>query len=156
MGVFNFFRKDKSEKNVDKFTQQMIDDSYKCIDSFKERFNGLDFSINSLNIVDDILEEVSDYKDEMSEGQLDSIVHTIGSYVFEVARRNFGGKYFWYEHLKQPILVTGQPNFEISLLVIEKVKGRIQNGSEDNIPFFFQGYVERIKNAKRGDQAMIV
>jgi len=60
-----------------------------------------------------------------------------GSYIFEVARRNLGGKYFWYDRLNQPIFVTGIPIFEISLLAFDKVKMRIENGKEDNIPYFF-------------------
>ncbi|MFZ6013451.1 MAG: hypothetical protein ACOYXT_24120 [Bacteroidota bacterium] len=92
----------------------------------------------------------------MSDGQLNWVIQSVGAYIFEVARKNFGGKYFWYDQMNQPILVTGQPNFEISLLAFEKVKGRIHNGKEDNIPFFFQGYVERVAKAKPGDKAMIV
>lgn len=52
-------------------------------------------------------------------------------------------------------MVTGQPNFEISILAFEKVKQRIENGNEDNIPFFFAGYSERVKKGTRGDKALI-
>jgi hypothetical protein len=141
---------------IDEFTQQMIDTSSKCVDRFQDRFTGLNFSVESLKVVDNILEEVSEFKEDMNEGQINNVIQTVGSYIFEVARKNFGGRYFWYDQLNQPILVTGQPNFEISLLAFEKVKGRIQNGKEDNIPFFFQGYVERVSKAKPGDKAMIV
>jgi len=160
MGLFDFLKKDnqkeKAKEVVDEFTQQMIDTSSKCIDRFQGRFPGLNFSVESLKVVDTILEEVNEFKEDMNEGQINNVIQTVGSYVFEVARKNFGGKYFWYDHLNQPILVTGQPNFEISLLAFEKVKGRIQNGKEDNIPFFFQGYVERVTKAQPGDKAMIV
>ena len=73
-----------------------------------------------------------------------------------MARRNFGGQYFWYDARKQPILVTGLPQFEISLLAYDKVRGRLSNGPEDSIPFFFEGYVERVRAARPGDKAMIV
>ena len=63
---------------------------------------------------------------------------------------HFGGKYFWYDKLNQPILVTGQPDFEASILAFEKVKGRLENGREDNIPFYFKGYIERVKNKESG------
>jgi hypothetical protein len=156
MGLFDFFKKETPKETVNEFTQQMIDASTKFTARFEGRFNGLNLSISSLKVVDNILEEVSEFKDEMNDGQINTVIQTGGAYVFEVARKNFGGKYFWYDHLNQPILVTGQPNFEISLLAFEKVKGRIQNGKEDNIPFFFQGYVERVTHAKPGDKAMIV
>lgn len=160
MGLFDFFKKDnqneKSKEVVDEFTQQMIDTASTCVDRFQGRFAGLNFSVDSLKVVDNILEEVNEFKEDMNEGQINNVIQTVGSYVFEVARRNFSGRYFWYDHLNQPILVTGQPSFEISLLAFEKVKGRIQNGKEDNIPFFFQGYVERVTKAKPGDKAMVV
>lgn len=160
MGLFDFFKKGDKKENekevVDEFTQQMIDTSSQCVNRFQDRFPGLNFSVESLKAVDNILEEVIEFKEEMNEGQINNVIQTVGAYIFEVARKNFGGRYFWYDHLNQPILVTGQPNFEISLLAFEKVKGRIQNGKEDNIPFFFQGYVERVTKAKPGDKAMIV
>jgi hypothetical protein len=46
--------------------------------------------------------------------------------------------------------VTGQPEFEVSLLACEKVKGRLKNGYEDNIPFFFDGYKERVEKKESG------
>lgn len=160
MGLFDFFKKDSKKERandvVDEFTQQMMDTSLACIDRFQGRFPGLNFSAESLKVVDNILDEVNEFKEDMTEAQINNVVQGVGAYVFEVARKNFGGKYFWYDQLNQPILVTGQPNFEISLLAFEKVKGRIQNGKEDNIPFFFQGYVERVTQAKPGDKAMIV
>ena len=104
---------------------------------------------------DEILSVFSENKDDMDSGMLEDIIAQAGSYIFEVARRNYGGKYYWYDQLNQPILVTGQPEFEISILAFEKVKQRIENGNEDNIPFFFAGYSERVKKGKKGDKAMI-
>lgn len=78
------------------------------------------------------------------------MITTVGSYIFEVARQNFGGKYFWYDKLNQPILVTGQPNFEASIIANDKVEKRLVNGVEDNIPFYFEGYVELVNAEKSG------
>ncbi|MCC9043212.1 hypothetical protein LNQ81_11080 [Myroides sp. M-43] len=89
--------------------------------------------------MDRILEGVAVYFDKMEEEGQKGLTEAIGAYVFEVAKRNFGGRYYWYDDLNQPIFVTGQPKFEASLLAFEKVKGRIKNGYEDNIPFFFEG-----------------
>lgn len=108
----------------------------------------LDYTVESLQLVDEALEEASDHYDEMSEERQKTLIGSAGSYIFEVARRNFGGKYYWYDKFNQPILVTGQPEFEVSILAYEKVKGRLENGKEDNIPFYFAGYVERVKERK--------
>ena len=114
------------------------------------RFKGLDFSVKSLETVEKLLDEASDFYGDMSKSQRQSLISGAGAYIFETARRNFGGTYFWSDKLQQPILVTGQPDFEVSILALEKVKGRLENGSGDNIPFYFAGYAERVKNRQSG------
>ncbi|GJM69701.1 hypothetical protein HMSSN036_19170 [Paenibacillus macerans] len=118
-------------------------------ESFTKNFadkGNFDFSIESLHDVDDLLDELCDF--ELDEDHLDSISSMVGCYIFEVARRSYGGKYYWVQDRKQPILITGEPDFSISLLAFDKVKGRILNGTEDNIPFYFNGYVEAVKKGK--------
>ncbi|AYB35004.1 hypothetical protein [Chryseolinea soli] len=167
MGFFNRKKKQEEEEQpkkstpeqketLDEFAQQMSDAAEACADHFKGRYGVLDFSERSLQIVDTILEDASDFYPEMEEAQQQWIVSSVGSYIFEVARRNFGGKYFWFDQRAQPILVTGQPRFEISIVVFDKVAGRLTNGKEDNIPYFFEGYAERVRKAKDGDRATIV
>lgn len=140
----------------DPFTQAMIELAAECVDFFETRFDGFDYSVASLEVIEELLQEASDYLPDMPSERVDQIVEQVGAYVFEVARRNFGGMYLWYDAREQPILVTGMPEFEISLLAYDKVRGRLENGPEDNIPFFFEGYAERVRNAKPGDKAMIV
>src|SRR5690606_37588944 len=146
MGLFDFFKKKNNEKQneqlnsnkqeqLDDFTKDMIKSANFCVESYADKFGKLDFSVNSLKVIDDMLEEASDFYEEMNDNQRQNLINTVGSYVFEVARKNYGGRYFWYDKLNQPILVTGQPEFEVSILVFDKVKGRLENGKEDNIPF---------------------
>lgn len=151
MKILDFFKKkifSAKEDNQNEFTKDIMVNASFFKENYENRYNGLDFSVKSLNIVDQILEDASDFYEEMNEDQRQNIITKAGSYIFEVARQNFGGKYFWYNNLNQPILVTGQPQFEMSFLAFEKVKGRLKNGSEDNIPFFFEGYVQGVKNKK--------
>jgi len=161
MGIFDFFKKENKDdskshsqsnksKQLDDYTKNIIKTANFFISSSSERFSGLDYSIKSLEVVENALEEASDFYDEMNEEQKQNLINSVGSYIFEVARKNFGGKYFWYDKLNQPILVTGQPSFEVSILAFDKVKGRLENGVEDNIPFYFAGYIERVKNGKSG------
>ena len=140
----------------DPFTQAMVELAAECVDFFETRFEGFDYSVASLAVIDELLQEASDYLPGMAVERVDQIVEQVGAYVFEVARRNFGGIYLWYDAREQPLLVTGLPEFEISLLAYDKVRGRLENGPEDNIPYFFEGYAERVRNAKPGDKAMIV
>jgi hypothetical protein len=161
MGLFDFFKKKKNEKQngqTDSGNEQSIDDFAKdvarsadfFVSNTSARFEGLDYSLKSLEVIDKVLEEVSDFYAEMNDQEKQRLISSVGSYIFEVARRNFGGKYFWYDKLNQPIFVTGQPDFEVSILAFDKVKGRLENGKEDNIPFYFAGYVERVQSKQSG------
>ncbi len=139
------------------FTQQMIEDAKECVDHYSQRFgNRLDYSVESLELIDEILEEAADFYEDMTEERQNWIVFRIGTYILEVARTNFGGAYFWYAKLEQPVLVTGQPDYEVSILAFEKVKGRMVNGGEDNIPFFFRGYTEKLKTVQSGETVLFV
>ncbi len=141
---------------LEAFTQQMIDLAAEGVDFFEARFDGFDYSEASLAVVEELLHEASDFFENLPAERQDQIVEQVGAYVFEVARRNFGGRYFWYDAGNQPILVTGLPEFEIALLAYDKVRGRLKNGPEDSITFFLEGYAERVREAKPGDKAMIV
>ena len=155
MGLFDFFKKKENEnqnkqESLNDFTKNMAKSADFFATSYSDRYKGLDFSVKSLEVVDRALDEASDFYDEMGAEQRKNLISTVGSYVFEVARRNYGGNYFWYDQLNQPILVTGQPEFEVSIIAFEKVKGRIENGKEDNIPFYFAGYVEKVRSKQSG------
>lgn len=122
--------------------------------NFSDRGN-FNFSVESLQELDDILDELNDY--ELDENALYSAASMAGSYIFEVAKRNYGGEYYWVEEKKQPVLVTGQPNFSVSIYAFEKAKDRIVNGKEDSIPFYFKGYIEAVeKGRKTGYHATIL
>ncbi|MFM9329344.1 hypothetical protein [Paenibacillus mesotrionivorans] len=118
-------------------------------ESFTNNFSdkgNFDFSIESLSKVDDILEELHDF--EIDESTLDSIASMFGCYIFEVARRNYGGNYYWIQDREQPVLVTGEPKFSISILAFDKVRSRVLNGKEDDISFYFEGYINAVKKGK--------
>lgn len=140
------------ERNLE---QDVISTAESFTSNFSDKGN-FDFSIESLQSVDDILEEISDF--ELDDDMLYSISSMIGSYIFEVARRNYGGKYYWIKDENQPVLVTGEPDFSISILAFDKVKGRILNGEEDSIVYYFKGYIEAVNKGKEetGYSALIV
>lgn len=150
MGFFDYFKRKKEKIQITdedrrQFAEDMSANAILLINQFKDD-SILDFSVKSLEEVDKIIEDSTVfYKKADSETKRKMIIK-IGAYIFEVARKNFGGEYYWYDRLEQPILVTGKPEFEMSLLAYEKVRGRFENGQEDNIPFFFEGYVEGVKN----------
>lgn len=134
--------------------QDIISTAESFTNHFSDKGN-FDFSVQSLRRVDDILEELCEY--EIDNDSLDSVSSMVGSYIFEVARRNYGGKYYWIQDREQPVLVTGEPEFSISILAFDKVRGRIQNGKEDDIPYYFEGYINAVEKGKEtGYRATIV
>lgn len=151
MRLFDRFKKKQSSvvKITDEEKKQFDEDMLANANALAKQFENvanLDFTISSLRQLDQIIEEnTSFYKDSNDETKRIMIIK-IGAYVFEVARQNLGGIYYWYVPLNQPILVTGQPDFEMSLLTYEKVRNRFEKGVANNIPSFFEGYVEGVKN----------
>jgi hypothetical protein len=139
------------------FISMATGNAERIVRAFNSKYDGaFDYSIRSLNVLDSLIEDFSDFADLSDEEIIDDFCAQAGSYILEVARRNYGGVYFWQDDLKQPLLKTGLPDFEISILTFEKVKNRIVNGDEDNIPYFFKGYSERVRKAEKGDEVTFV
>lgn len=178
MKLFNFFKKkrkpqvqevspsappvtDPQDQVLDKaqqeFISKAISNAEKIVRSFNTKYDGaFDYSIRSLNVLDSLIEDFADFADLSDEEIIDDFCAQAGSYILEVARRSYGGMYSWDARGQQPFLKTGLPDFEISIMTFGKVKNRIVNGDEDNIPFFFKGYSERVRNAQPGEVVLFV
>lgn len=99
------------------------------------RADQLDYSRASLDLVDEILDGFSAQDDP-----LPSDLHFQASaYICEVARREFGGRYLAGDESNPVVLVIGESDFQVGVMVMGKVAGRVTNGPEDSIPFFYDG-----------------
>lgn len=130
--------------------EQLMNDIINTAKAFTSNFSDkgtFDYSIESLELVDNLLEEMGNY--EWDEDNLYNLVSMLGCYIFETARRNYGGEYRWVEKEQQPLLIAGLPDFFVSIQAWDKVKGRVMNGKEDNIPFYIAGYKEHIEYGKK-------
>ena len=117
---------------------QLMRDMIHTADAFVSNFSGrgtFDYFIESLSLVEDLLEELSDY--EWDDHHLYNLASMVECYVFETARRNYGGEYRWIEKEQQPLLVAGLPDFSVSIRAREKVRGRVVNGREESYPILF-------------------
>lgn len=124
------------------------------VNNFSDKGN-FDYSVQSLRKLDELLEELCEYG--IDDNTLDSVSSMAGCYIFEVARRNYGGRYIWVQERDQPVLVTGEPEYSISIFAFDKVRGRIRNGKEDDIPYYFDGYIGAVEKGKNtGYRATIV
>lgn len=142
---------------MDELSKQVADKAGRAVDQLREHSNdALDYSESSLSTVDDMLDEASGFSKAMPEDQIDSLVRIIGSYVLEVGRREFGGKYYWHDEHDQPVLVVGEPDYKIAILTFDKVRGRLLGDQADNIPFFYDGFAALARIAKPGTDVLYV
>jgi len=129
----------------------------RAITSLQQRAGGrLDYSIESLVVVDDMLAEVSAYVADLDETVVTGLVQQLGCYVLEVGRHAFGGEYFWHDEGEQPILVVGEPEAHVALMTWSKVVGRLTGDAGDDIPFFFSGFADKAARPEPGSNVLFL
>ena len=129
----------------------------RAIVSLQQRAGGrLDYSIASLQAVDEMLVEVSEYVADLDEAVVTGLVQQLGCYVLEVGRRAFGGDYFWHEEGEQPILVVGEPAAHVALMTWSKVVGRLTGDEGDDIVFFFDGFATKAAAPEPGTKVLFL
>lgn len=116
----------------------------------------LDYSSKSLELLEEMLAEAADFVPDMSAGQVTNLAQDFGSYILEVGRQAFGGRYQWHDERDQPVLVVGEPKFRVAILAWDKVRSRLGGDDADNIPFFYAGFAERVRQGRPGDDVLYV
>ena len=155
MGIFDkLFGKQKQNPGANDFEKYVAKLAEQIVEVSRKRNHGiLDYSEESLKIVEKMLEEIST---DGPDANADSVAMVFGSYILEVGRRQFGGKYSWYQKGNQPVLVVGEPHFRIAIITFDRVRSRMRGCREDNIPFFFDGFSSRVRKAMPGDDVFYV
>ncbi|WP_423372148.1 hypothetical protein [Burkholderia sp. LMG 32019] len=124
---------------------------------FNDRAEGkLDFSEASLQVVEELLAEASMYRNDLPSETVDGIVTRFGCYILEVGRQQFGGTYSWLEERNQPVLVVGSPQNHTALGTWDRVRGRLSGDTGDNVPFFFEGFAERVRTSPGEGRALYI
>ena len=137
--------------------QEVTTAAERAIASLQSRAGGrLDFSVDSLKAVDEMLEEASAYVADLDEAVVTGLVQQLGCYVLEVGRRAFGGEYYWHEEGEQPILVVGEPEAHVALMTWSKVVGRLTGDVGDDIVFFFHGFAEKAATPEPGADVLFL
>ena len=114
----------------------------------------LDYSEESLGRVTAVLAGMSEM---FSGGQFpQALVEDASCYLLEVARREFGGVFKYHAPTEQLVLVTGLPNYEVSITAKAKVVGLLSGDLADDLAFHYSGFAERARSAKPGDVVMFV
>jgi hypothetical protein len=129
----------------------------RAVTSLQARAGGrLDFSVASLEAVDEMLAEASAYVADLDEAVVTGLVQQLGCYVLEVGRRAYGGEYFWHDEGEQPILVVGEPAAHVALMSWSKVVGRLTGDVGDDIVFFFNGFAEKAAHPEPGTDVLFL
>lgn len=140
--------------------QDVVDTAKRAIETFHDRSSGrLDFSENSLSIVEEMLAEASGYLDEMSQAETSSLVQLFACYVLEVARTRYGGEYAWLDDERGPVLVVGEPETHIAIATWARIRSRLSGLSgdgADNIPFFYRGFSDMASTLPNGKRTLFV
>jgi hypothetical protein len=137
--------------------EEVVASADRAVTSLQARAGGrLDYSVPSLQAVDEMLAEASDYVGELDEAVVTGLVQQVGCYVLEVGRKAFGGAYFWHDEGEQPILVVGEPEAHVALMTWSKVVGRLTGDVGDDIPYFFHGFAEKAATPEPGSSVLFV
>ncbi len=142
---------------MDDLAVQVADKAKRTVDQLRDRSNdSLDYSEASLSMVDEMLAEASDFFADMPDEQIEALVNMLGCYVLEVGRREFGGQYYWHDGRDLPVLVVGEPQYKIAMATFDKIHGRLSGDESDDIPFFYQGFASRARNAEPGIDVLYI
>jgi hypothetical protein len=137
--------------------QDVVKTAKRAVDTFHDRSGcALDFSERSLQMVEEMLAEASDYISEMPQSEISSLVQLFGCYVLEVARTTYGGEYTWLDDDRGPVLIVGEPATHIAIATWAKVRGRVSGDPADNIPFFYEGFAEMASALPAGKRTLFV
>jgi hypothetical protein len=142
---------------MDDFAQHVAEDAEDAVAVYEYlRGEPLDYSEASLAAVEETLAEAAGWDGELTPEQLRNFARSFGCYILEVARREFGGRYCWFEERDAPVLVVGEPAFRVALLTWDQVRGRLSGDRGCNIPFLYAGFAERVRRAEPGTDALYV
>jgi hypothetical protein len=137
--------------------ENVLKTAKRAVDTFHDRSGGaLNFSEKSLQMVEEMLAEASDYISEMAQSEILSLVQLFGCYVLEVARTTYGGEYAWLDDDRGPLLIIGEPATHIAIATWAKVRGRVSGDPADNILFFYQGFADMSSKLPAGRQTLFV
>ena len=137
--------------------EEVLATAGRAVAALQEHAGGrLDGSVASLEVVDEMLVDVSEYVADLDEAVVTNLVQQLGCYVLEMGRRAFGGEYFWHEEGEQPVLVVGEPDAHVALMTWSKVTGRITGDAGDDIVFFFDGFAARAAQPEPGSNVLFL
>jgi hypothetical protein len=115
----------------------------------RTRVADFDLSVASLTALDAFLGRFPRLKDESA---VTALLEQSAAYLFEVARRRFGGAYLQRDSEDPIVFVVSAEDMQVTLLGLSKVRERVSDPAHD-IPFYFAGIGPRIRD---GESALLM
>ena len=81
--------------------------------SFGKKYKGLDYSLQSLMVIDHLLDDYSPRWEKLSTEEQNEILTNASCYILWIAQQQYGGKFYWSEQHRQPVLVIGEPDYRL-------------------------------------------
>ena len=107
----------------------------------------LDYTSDSLAVVEEMIAEAAVHHGELSDHQLRNLAQDLGCYVLEVARRMHGGTYQWDRGRGEPVLIAGESR--VALFTWETVLGRLNGTHADSITGLLRAFAEQVEGGNR-------
>lgn len=140
---------------MSELAQQVEEKAALAVAQFQDRAGGaLDLTPDSLAIIEEMLAEAAEFADQIGPEQIETICELMGSYLLQVGYTEHGGTYCWSDESDQPVLMTGEPRYRVALMTFDKIRGRLSGDAADNIPFFYQGFSDRVRTARDGEDVL--
>lgn len=143
MGLFDFLKRRKMPATIEDAMASQAADFVRAFNSPNAPIDAskLDYSEESLLLVDRVLNDFFERQTPLP----DDLHFLASAYVFETARSQFGGRYLRGDEENPFVLLIGEPEFRLGVMVMGKIKGRAVNGPEDSISFFYAGIAPLIE-----------
>lgn len=95
-------------------SMDVINAARRVVDSAHQRpASNLDFSPESLPIVEGMLAEAATFAAGLSAATKEQLGQSFGCYILEVGRRQFGGRYFWHDQYDAPSWLSENRRFTL-------------------------------------------
>lgn len=157
--MFSFFRKkDKPHQPAHDFSSLINRRAEDFAEFYQERFGSrMNFAFDSLHLIDTILQEAR--SSEPSGERKTWLCTHAGSYIFRTASLQlpqFQYQYLWYHPLDQPVMVTGLPEFRVSLLAQQAVQHRLEKSREIPVQQLMEQFEQARRQARPGDDLIFL
>jgi hypothetical protein len=117
--------------------------------SRRYRPDAFDLSVASLRVLDDFVGELGTKR--VDDEALNSLVNQSAAYLYEVARRRYGGAYVSGDDA-DPIVfmvVANGGSAQVTLPGLSKIRGRLRDPA-DNLQFYFAGIAGYLRDGRSG------